>query len=87
MSETITIFLKLLLTLATAYGLTAIGAHFLSLRMIFPRPPVSYALSPDYVQLTAPDGVRLIARHWPNPAAKYTVLYLHGNYEDLGRVA
>lgn len=77
---------RILILLGIAYGLLAIGAHFLSLTMIFPRPPVKYELGPDYIQLTAPDGVRIAARHWPNPSAKHTLLYLHGNYEDLGSI-
>jgi fermentation-respiration switch protein FrsA (DUF1100 family) len=77
---------RILLLLAAAYGLLAVGAHFLSLKMIFPRPPVKYTLGPDYVQLTTPDGVKLAARHWPNSRAKYTLLYLHGNYEELGSI-
>jgi fermentation-respiration switch protein FrsA (DUF1100 family) len=56
------------------------------LRLLFPKPPVDYQLSPDYVQLTTPDGVKLAARYWPNEHAKYTLLYLHGNYEDLGSI-
>lgn len=77
---------RLLILLGIAYVLLAIGAHFLSRWMLFPRPPVKYELGPDYVQLTAPDGVKIAARHWPNPKAKYTLLYLHGNYEDLGSI-
>jgi fermentation-respiration switch protein FrsA (DUF1100 family) len=77
---------RVLAVLAVFYVLVAIGAHFLSLKMIFPQPPVKYELGPDYIQLTAPDGVKLAARHWPNAKAKYTVLYLHGNYEDLGSI-
>lgn len=84
MPEIIAIAGRLLLGLVLAYGVLAVGAHFLSLKMIFPRPPVEYALTADYIRLTTPDGVELAARHWPNPAAKYTLLYLHGNYEDLG---
>ena len=72
--------------LLAVYLLVAVAGHFYSLTRIFPRPPVSYVLTEDYIQLTAPDGVRIIARHWPNPTAKYTVLYLHGNYEDLGSI-
>lgn len=79
--------LRILVLLAAVYVLLSVGAHFLSPAMIFPRPPVKYELGPDYIQLTAPDGVRLAARHWVNPEAKYTVLYLHGNYEDLGSIA
>jgi fermentation-respiration switch protein FrsA (DUF1100 family) len=66
------------------YVLLAIGAHFLSQSMMFPRPPVKYTMGPDYIQLATPDGVKLAARHWPNPQAKHTLLYLHGNYEELG---
>ncbi len=86
MAEIIGVAGKLLLFLAVGYGLLAVGAHFLSFSMMFPRPPVKYVMGPDYVTLTTPDGVKLAARHWPNPTAKYTVLYLHGNYEDLGSI-
>ena len=77
---------RILLLLAVVYALLAVGAHFIAPGMIFPRPPVKYDLTADYIQLTAPDGVRLVARHWPNPSAKYTLLYLHGNYEELGGI-
>ena len=77
---------RVLLLLGVVYGLLALGAHFLAMGILFPRPPVTYQLTPDYLQLTAPDGVKLAARHWANPSAKYTLLYVHGNYEDLGRV-
>ncbi len=78
---------RLLLILALVYGALAVGAHYLSLSMIFPRPPVKYEMGPDYFTLVAPDGTKLAARHWPNPRAKYTLLYLHGNYQDLGSLA
>lgn len=77
---------RILILLAGVYVLLAIGAHFISGGMMFPRPPVKYELGPDYIQLTAPDGVKLVARYWPNPAARHTLLYLHGNYEELGSV-
>lgn len=86
MSEFFASLSRLLILFGIAYVLLAIGAHFLSLSMIFPRPPVKYSLGPDHLQLTAADGTRIAARHWPNPQAKYTLLYLHGNYEDLGSV-
>ncbi len=84
--EVIAVTGRLLIVLVIIYTLLAVGAHYWSLTMIFPRPPVKYELGPDYVQLTAPDGVKIAARHWPNPQAKYTLLYLHGNYEDLGSI-
>jgi fermentation-respiration switch protein FrsA (DUF1100 family) len=87
MTELVPSIGRILLLLAVAYVFIAGAAHFLSYAMLFPRPPVKYTLTSDYIQLTAPDGVKLAARHWPNPTAKYTLLYLHGNYEDLGGVA
>lgn len=87
MSELLPSLGRICLLLAAAWGLAAIGAHFISAGMIFPRPPLKYAPGPDIVTLTAPDGTRLATRHWPNPGAKYTILYLHGNYEDLGSLA
>lgn len=86
MAETFGLLGKVVAVLAVGYGVLAVGAHFLSLSMIFPRPPLEYAAGPDYLTLTTPDGVKLAARHWPNPQAKYTVLFLHGNYEDLGSI-
>jgi len=86
MPELLLSFGRILLLLAVVYALLAVGAHFLAPSMLFPRPPVKYELTSDYIQLTAPDGVKLVARHWPNPSAKFTLLYLHGNYEDLGSV-
>jgi abhydrolase domain-containing protein 17 len=85
-AETFAIAGKIAALLVVGYALIAVVAHFVSLGMIFPRPPLNYALGPDYVQLTALDGTKLAARHWPNPGAKYTMFYLHGNYEDLGSV-
>jgi fermentation-respiration switch protein FrsA (DUF1100 family) len=85
--ETVVAAGKVLAGLALLYAVLAVGAHYLSLSMMFPRPPLKYAPGPDYIQLTAPDGVKIYARHWPNPTAKHTLLYLHGNYEDLGSLS
>ncbi|HYC70559.1 MAG TPA: alpha/beta hydrolase [Opitutaceae bacterium] len=75
---------RLLAVFAVLYVIAAILGHFWSLRLIFPRPPPSYALGADHFQLTTPDGVKLAARHWANPAAKHTLLWFYGNGEDLG---
>lgn len=86
MTDLLFSFGRILILLGGVYVVVAIVAHFMSQTMIFPRPPVKYEWGPDYIQLTAPDGVIIAARHWPNPQAKYTLLYLHGNYEELGSV-
>jgi hypothetical protein len=35
-------------------------------------------------RLSAADGTQLAALHLPNPSARYTLFYFHGNAEDLG---
>ena len=77
---------RILLFLSGVYLLLTVGVHFLALDRLFPMAPVRYKLTSEYVQLTASDGVKIIGRHWANPGAKFTLLYLHGNFEDLGRV-
>jgi len=79
--------LRIAFLLMLAYGVTAVLAHFWSLRMIFPRPAASYVLSAEHVRLTAPDGVALAARYWANPEAKHTILWFYGNGEDLGTIS
>ncbi|MSU46083.1 MAG: alpha/beta hydrolase [Lacunisphaera sp.] len=86
MQELVLSLCRIAVLLLVAYVAGAVWAHFEAPGMIFPRPPVTYELTPDYLQLTAPDGVKLAARHWPNSTAKYTMLYFHGNYEQLGSV-
>jgi len=86
-SEALQVGKRVLIFVLLIYGLLAVGAHFVSRRMIFPQPPVRYELTTDYVQLATADGAKLVGRHWICPEAKFTLLYLHGNYEDLGRVA
>lgn len=78
---------RVLALLVALYAVCAVGAHYLSLEMMFPRPPVTYAPGPEYIPLQASDGTTIMARHWQNPTARHTLLYLHGNYEDLGTVA
>ncbi len=78
------------IALVSLGALIAVGirlAHHVSLTMLFPRFPANYQLSEEYFHLTAHDGVKLAARYWPNPTAKYTVLFLHGNGEDLGTIS
>ena len=57
-------------------------------RLMFPAPGSSYrADSIDgLVTLTAGDGMRFAALHLPRPDARFTILYSHGNGEDLGNM-
>lgn len=70
---------------AIAYVLVALTAYYFSDRLIFPAPPSSYQDSEEILKVTTEDGSRLSALYLPNPLATYTILFAHGNGEDLGQ--
>jgi fermentation-respiration switch protein FrsA (DUF1100 family) len=77
--------LRMLLYLAIGlYLILVLVAVFLSDRMIFQPQRSSYQDTPDILKLTTADGTRISALYLPNPAATYTILFSHGNAEDLG---
>jgi fermentation-respiration switch protein FrsA (DUF1100 family) len=55
--------------------------------MIFLPPPATYRDGAETLSLTTADGVRISAVHLVNHHAAYTILYSHGNAEDLGLIA
>ena len=59
-------------------------AWFFSDAVIFqPRPP-SYSDGPPYRKIPAPGGGFVAIRSLWNPKARFTILFSHGNAEDLG---
>jgi fermentation-respiration switch protein FrsA (DUF1100 family) len=57
-------------------------------KLIFQPQPASYGAElPGLRTIAAPDGVQLAVLHLPNPTARHTIFYFHGNAEDLGDVA
>ncbi len=71
-------------------GLSYVGVCLYALavanRMIFLPQPPSYGDGPGVLKLDTSDGRRISAMHLRNPEAGLTVLYSHGNAEDLGDV-
>ena len=55
--------------------------------MIFLPPPPSYGDEPELRRIPTPDGVPLAALYLPHPDARFTLVYCHGNAEDLGTLA
>lgn len=53
--------------------------------LIFPSPPPSYKVLPGQVALHTEDGLELAGIFISTPGAAQTILYSHGNGEDLGR--
>ena len=68
------------------YLLLNLYAFAVSDRLLFvPREP-SYHRLPHEIRIDTADGGRLAAVHLEHPTAEYTILFSHGNAEDLGNV-
>jgi abhydrolase domain-containing protein 17 len=59
---------------------------FVADRMIFLPQPASYQDTESILKLPVSDNEKISAIHLPNPEAVYTLLYIHGNAEDLGDI-
>jgi fermentation-respiration switch protein FrsA (DUF1100 family) len=54
--------------------------------LIFTPRPSSYVRLPHEVKITSGNGETINAVYLNNPTAEYTILFSHGNAEDLGTV-
>jgi abhydrolase domain-containing protein 17 len=77
--------LRLVLVLAAAYGVVALLAYVSAERVLFQPPAPSYTgtLVP-FTRLPLGDADTLAVQYLANPEAHFTILYSHGNAEDLG---
>ena len=64
----------------------AIVLAFSNQVMFLPRPTASYVDAPEIVKLETNDGAQISAIHVTDPNARITILYSHGNAEDLGQL-
>ncbi|MEO0796443.1 MAG: alpha/beta hydrolase [Verrucomicrobiota bacterium] len=69
-----------------AYLGLCLFAIFFANRMIFPAPEPSYTDSKEYVKLPLRSGKEITTLYLENPDAEFTILYSHGNGEDLGTI-
>lgn len=77
------LLLKTLRIVLIVYGVALVGAWLLVPRLLFQPRPSTYTSLPGLVRI--PVGGDTIAAVWlPNPAARFAILYSHGNAEDLG---
>lgn len=65
------------------FGILLYGMMFAE-RMIFLPPVTEYRDTSSTLKLKSRDGVEISAAYLPNPQATYTILFSHGNAEDLG---
>lgn len=77
-----------LLAAIVGYLTLAALAYFTADRQIFLPPRSSYGRHDlPVIMIPAGDGVEIAALHLPNDEAAFTILYAHGNAEDLGHLA
>ncbi|HEX8737525.1 MAG TPA: alpha/beta hydrolase [Pyrinomonadaceae bacterium] len=62
----------------------AVYAHFFSERLIFQPQPSTYRDDASIIKLTTSDGTKISAKFYENPKATHTILFSHGNAEDIG---
>ncbi|AFZ56431.1 alpha/beta hydrolase [Anabaena cylindrica FACHB-243] len=77
---------RMLKSLILIYVLFAVYVYFRADNMIFLPQPSSYEDTKDIIKLKTREKQQISAVYLPNNQAKYTILYAHGNAEDLGDI-
>lgn len=77
------VLLRSLLLVLLAYAAFAGLVWLFAERLIFLPPRPRYAQTPEILLLPRDGGGNVAAVHLRNPAARYTILFSHGNGEDL----
>ena len=76
--------LRLLLLVLIAYAAFAGLVWLFAERLIFLPPNVRYTRTSEILLLPRDGGGTVAAVHLQNPGARYTILFSHGNGEDIG---
>ncbi|HLP91342.1 MAG TPA: alpha/beta hydrolase [Nostocaceae cyanobacterium] len=77
---------RMITSIIFIYTFLAVYVYFRADSMIFLPQPPSYQDSQNIIKLQNQDNTKISAIYLPNPQAKYTILYAHGNAEDLGMI-
>ncbi|HEY9671345.1 MAG TPA: alpha/beta hydrolase, partial [Waterburya sp.] len=77
---------RLFHSLIFIYIFFCLYVFFYSDRMIFLPQPSSYRDNRDILKIMTDEQIQLSGVYLPNPASVYTILYVHGNAEDLGDI-
>jgi abhydrolase domain-containing protein 17 len=77
---------KLVLLLLLIYVGFAIYIFFKADSMIFLPQPASYRDTKEILKLPVSSNEKISAIYLPNSQSAYTLLYIHGNAEDLGDI-
>jgi len=77
---------RLVRSLLFIYSFFALYVFLRADSMIFLPQPATYQDNHSILKLPVTDVQKISAVHLPNPRAEYTILYIHGNAEDLGDI-
>ncbi len=77
---------RLIYSLVFIYIFFCLYVFFYADRMIFLPQPSSYGDNRDILKIMTDEQIQLSAVYLLNPASTYTILYIHGNAEDLGDI-
>ncbi|NJO72791.1 MAG: alpha/beta hydrolase [Leptolyngbyaceae cyanobacterium RM1_406_9] len=77
---------RLVRSLIFIYIFFMVYVFFMADSMIFLPQPASYQDTAEILKLPVTEREKISAIHLPNPEATYTLLYIHGNAEDLGDI-
>lgn len=77
---------RLVRSILFIYTFFALYVFFRADSMIFLPPAASYNDTQDILKLPVTNDQHISALYLPNPNAAYTLLYIHGNAEDLGDI-
>lgn len=66
-------------------GLFVIAIFFADRAILRPQPP-SYRDGSEIIKLKSRGGETISAKYYENPQADYTILFSHGNAEDIGMI-
>lgn len=61
-----------------------ICAYFFGDKLIFQPPPAFYRDKQEIIKLQTPSGEKISAQFYKNENARFTILFSHGNAEDIG---
>lgn len=77
---------RLVRSLLFIYTFFALYVYFRADSLIFLPQPASYQDTKDILKLPVSETEKISAIYLPNPQSAYTLLFIHGNAEDLGDV-
>lgn len=72
----------ILIPLCVYIGLGIVG-YFFADKLIFQPQKKFYQANDSLLELATPGGEKIFARFYKNPTAEYTILFSHGNAEDI----